>query len=642
LYFTTFSMSNNNNILYVNTSGQAVTAQAFSVTNTTSSWFVPGLNTLDFVETVTSGGSAILVENATSISQALPPGLPSILTQPTNQTVRDASQTGSGSFAQFSVVATGRSPLSYQWLVNGSAVSGATSPVLDIYNPTAGGQGTNYTVVISNASGSVTSKVAALQVVPTNQAPNCPTLNIVSFAGGGATVEISDLLILVDSDPDGDSLTFDGVAGSSTNGGTISQVAEGLVYAPVQGYVGPDQFSYTVSDSLGAQTTGYVDLQNLLSPLPVSQAIPPGYTVSYNVGVTNPPAGYSFQWQLNGVNLTGATTAQLVITNIQSSNSGSYTMVVKDPSGVTWPSPAAVLTVEAYPPYQVPITNVFDSSEQPAFPATNAVDGLLTDYWVSYGTAAGQQPTATSPEWLFVEFPRVVALSEVLIYPRSGYGPNAIQLIANSQLAPGTPPNGSETYGIPTNGTSIYTGTMANSAAAADVVLAKPVYVTNLQLYITSSYSADNVQVAEIIFNERSLPGTFGDWELRQFTAAQLNSPAMTSPFADPDGDGVVNLQEYAVGGNPLVKDATNAIMHGFILSSNQIGVSYQVTNVLGDISLQYQASADLIHWTNVTPTSVSVLTNKASILTDEAVFPQQPPLKYYRLNYGLTNVLRN
>jgi hypothetical protein len=240
-----------------------------------------------------------------------------------------------------------------------------------------------------------------------------------------------------------------------------------------------------------------------------------------------------------------------------------------------------------------------------------------------------------------VTFPRVVALSEVLVYPRASYGPEACQLLVNCTLVPGTPPNGTETNGIPTNGTSIFNGTMANTTAPLDVVLAAPKYITNLELYVTSAYSADNVQVEEMVFNERALPGTFGDWELNHFSAAQINTPATSSPFADPDGDGVINLQEFAVGGNPLVKDATNAAMTGVLLPGNLVGVKYQVTNNLGDISLQYQASSDLLHWTNITPTALNVVTNRGTISIDEATFPQQATPQYFRLNYGLTNVLR-
>jgi hypothetical protein len=615
----------------------------------TTAGFIPGVNTLDFVESISSGASSIRVDQPYAVGQALAPGLPSILVQPANQTVRDASLTGPGSLAEFSVVALGRPVLSYQWWADGSALSGATNRVLDFYNPTAGGQGTDFSVVVANSSGSVTSRVAMLTIVPTNQPPVCPTLNVIAFSG--ATIQISDLLVLVDADPDHDPLTFYYADPASTNGvanstNNVTTTATTLVYtAPVSGYVGPDEFTYTVADSLSASAVGYVELQNLAAP--ISQTVPPGVAVSFNVGLTNPPAGFTFQWQLNGANLPAATNSQLVISNAQTANAGSYVLVVTDPYGVASSSPAATLTVQAYAPYPLPNTLVIDSSEQAGFPATNAVDGSLSTFWVSYGTASGQGPSVSNPEWLFVIFPREVALSEFLVYPRSGYAPGDVQMIVNSALLPGTPPNGTETIGIPTNGTSIYTGTMANSATPLDVVLSQPVYATNAQLYITSAYdptyptSPRNAQVAELVFNERAMPGTFGDWELGAFTSAQINNSAISSPFADPDHDGVLNLQEFAVGGNPLVADATNAAMSAVFLAGNQVAVQYQARNQMGDVSLQFQTSPDLINWTNVTPVVINQLTNLGTISINRAVFPHQTPMLFYRLDYGLTNVLR-
>src|SRR5207249_6477338 len=49
-----------------------------------------------------------------------PPVMPSIATQPTNQTVTI------GQTATFMVVAAGTAPLSYQWQENGTAISGAS------------------------------------------------------------------------------------------------------------------------------------------------------------------------------------------------------------------------------------------------------------------------------------------------------------------------------------------------------------------------------------------------------------------------------------------------------------------------------------------------------------------------------------
>jgi len=641
LYLNAFTLTTSGNALSATVSGPTITTTTFNVTNA-AGWFVPGINTIDFVENLTSSQAAIMLEAPYAVAQALPPGLPVITNQPVSAVVRDSS-VSAGTEATFSVVALGRPPLSYQWWADGAPIAGATSRTLQFVNPTAGAQGTDFSVVVANSSGSVTSQVAVLTLVSSNQLPNAATFNYVGFAGQNITLPFS-AIIQTSVDPDGDAITYLYSDTMSTNAvqygsNNVNQVGAALVYSPVEGYLGDDQFSYTIADVLGASSVGYVNVLMLPAPTPSSQTVPPGLSASFSVGMPTPPVGYAFQWRLNGVNIPGATAGQLNITNAQLANSGSYTLAVIDPHGVAWPSPAVTLTVEAYAPHALPIVDLVDSSEQPAYPASNAMDGLLTDFWVSYGTSAAGVPTVASPEWLFVTFPRQVALAEFLIYPRSGYGPANMQVIVNSQLAPGTPPNGTETLGIPTNGTVIYTGTMANSANPLDVSLLRPVYATNLQLYITSAYSAYNVQVAEMVFNERALPGTFADWELNYFTtSAQINNAAISGIGADPDHDGVPNLLEFAVGGNPLVPDKTNAAMTAISLPAGQIAVQFQERTQLGDVTRSFLASPDLAHWTNAVPVSVTAVQNLGTASLYQAVFPAQPAPLYFRLNYTVPN----
>jgi hypothetical protein len=79
-------------------------------------------------------------------------------------TVQPASRTNVvGSTASFGVAASGDLPITYQWLFNGNTISGATAdgyPRANVQSADAG----NYSVVISNSFGSVTSSVAVLTV----------------------------------------------------------------------------------------------------------------------------------------------------------------------------------------------------------------------------------------------------------------------------------------------------------------------------------------------------------------------------------------------------------------------------------------------------------------------------------------------
>ncbi|MDW8308061.1 MAG: immunoglobulin domain-containing protein [Verrucomicrobiales bacterium] len=85
---------------------------------------------------------------------------PSIVSQPQSQTAWP------GQNVQFSVVATGSPPLSYQWFFNGNTpLAGGTNATLSISNVQSNDAG-GYSVVVANAAGAVTSLVATLTISP--------------------------------------------------------------------------------------------------------------------------------------------------------------------------------------------------------------------------------------------------------------------------------------------------------------------------------------------------------------------------------------------------------------------------------------------------------------------------------------------
>ena len=118
---------------------------------------------------------------------------PVITNQPQSITVSE------GNSASFSVTASGSQPLSYQWRKNTVNISGATNSTYTIPAVTTGDAG-NYSVVVSNSAGSVTSNNAVLTVTPANQLPtatiNTPSAgatyaggDVISFSGSGTDPE---------------------------------------------------------------------------------------------------------------------------------------------------------------------------------------------------------------------------------------------------------------------------------------------------------------------------------------------------------------------------------------------------------------------------------------------------------------------
>lgn len=115
------------------------------------------------VQTNDAGSYTVVVANTAGSATSAVATLtvlvpPTITTQPQSLTVV------MGENAAFSVGASGTAPLGYQWRRNGATLSGATNGILtlsNVRNPDAG----NYTVVVSNPAGSVTSAVASLTVL---------------------------------------------------------------------------------------------------------------------------------------------------------------------------------------------------------------------------------------------------------------------------------------------------------------------------------------------------------------------------------------------------------------------------------------------------------------------------------------------
>lgn len=95
-----------------------------------------------------------------------------------------------GATAQISVTASGTPAPTYQWQFNGTAIAGATGTTLSLSNVSSANAG-SYTVVVSNANGSVTSNAATLSVITPNPPPNNgggtnPPPTNGSGGGGGA------------------------------------------------------------------------------------------------------------------------------------------------------------------------------------------------------------------------------------------------------------------------------------------------------------------------------------------------------------------------------------------------------------------------------------------------------------------------
>ena len=159
---------------------QGVLSQTDTITTDTNQ----SIGTSTVSPPMAPAASTIGSSSATSSVAALTVVFPtSITTQPASQTVV------SGGTATFSVTAGGTSPLGYQWYFNDNAISEATAVNYSIISVMASNAG-NYTVVITNSCGNVTSSVAALTVVSPPSVTTQPASQTV-VNGGNATFSVS-------------------------------------------------------------------------------------------------------------------------------------------------------------------------------------------------------------------------------------------------------------------------------------------------------------------------------------------------------------------------------------------------------------------------------------------------------------------
>lgn len=251
-----------------------------------------------------------------------------------------------GQTATFSVSASGSAPLSYQWRRDGVDIAGATGPSHTTAPTVVGDDGALFAVRVGNAAGMVTSDGATLTVSASPVAPTITTQPVPVTVTEGQTATFS--VVASGSAPLAYQWRRNGVPIAGATAFSHTTAATTLADSGAS-------FSVVVSNGAGDATSDPATLTvNAVGPpptLPIIVTQPAnanalvGQSVTFTVVATGTALGY--QWQRNGVPITGATGASHTTPpTITADNGAVYTVVVSNGGGAVT-SVAATLAVRS-------------------------------------------------------------------------------------------------------------------------------------------------------------------------------------------------------------------------------------------------------------------------------------------------------
>ena len=113
---------------------------------------------------------------------------------------------------------------------------------------------------------------------------------------------------------------------------------------------------------------------------PTNQTVVVGGTASFNVTATGIPP-LSYQWNINGTFIAGATNTSLTLTNVQSSQDGNYAMLVTNAFGSTLSSNALLtVTLDHFGWGPIPSLRFINTPFAVAIQAQDLTNGIFTNF----------------------------------------------------------------------------------------------------------------------------------------------------------------------------------------------------------------------------------------------------------------------
>jgi len=287
------------------------------------------------------------------------------------------------------VEADGERPFTYQWRKDGTDIPNATNEGYYLSSALAAHTG-NYSVVVKNRHGEVTSDVATLTV--NNPGAGSPPIILRHPPSRTVSAGIDWLGLGVDVLGNSSGLTYQWYKDDVAVPGATSSYhyfANGSITSAHAG-----RYKVVVTNAAGS-TTSEEAIVTVVSrgtgptftTQPSNQSAFVGGSVTFTAAATG--GSVTYQWRKNGANISGATSSKLTLDNLSAPDAGNYTVVATNADG-TASSAVATLTVNAatkpeFTKHPSSTNALFGGSV--TFSATAAGSPAPTYQWLRNGSA---------------------------------------------------------------------------------------------------------------------------------------------------------------------------------------------------------------------------------------------------------------
>ena len=394
-------------------------------------------------------------------------------------------------------------------------------------------------------------------------------------------------------------------------------------------------FRAVVTNSSGSVTSAVTTLTVNAAPAdPMITSLPATLTVTagqpFNVSIAAAgTAPLHYQWKKNGMDLVGATSASYSNSAAITPDCGAvYSVVVSNSAGSVTNS-AASLTVLAASGAPILITNPGRSrvltNQMGSFSVTAWSKTPMSYQWQkgTFTTAMVNIPGATNATYTtpLTTLSDHLTLFRCVVTNPAGNATSACEMlfVTSTATAPtgfASPLTAFAQAGVPFSYTVVPdSGTWPITFSASPlpnglslvpstgVISGTPAAAGTTQVALGASNTAGSAPARTLVLTVTLTPPVIpiALWRSGHFGASAYN-PDIAGDGADPDGDGVRNILEYATGTDPLAADLPSwlsyGLENGFLTAS--AARNLQATNV----TWSAEASADLKVW-NTTDTTL-------------------------------------